>query len=173
MEIVNDSNKLCLPENLRLLRKRFNWSQDELAEKIGLNRGNIASYENGTAEPKICNLVKFARLFSLSVYDLTHGNLKEEDSYRNATHRHTNGAPVMLTQSFEQLTKDAADFQDALKGLHCLVRLKINGNGELSSEVQFLKEQFEQLHGVAQHLLTNHLDLIALVKTRCKGNASE
>ena len=50
--------------NIRYLRKKMNLSQEELANAIGLNRGNIASYESGTAEPKIANLVKMSKLFS-------------------------------------------------------------------------------------------------------------
>ena len=63
MNLVNTSTPNLLPRNIKSLRRKLRFSQEELAQKLGLNRGNIASYENGSAEPKICNLLKFASLF--------------------------------------------------------------------------------------------------------------
>jgi transcriptional regulator with XRE-family HTH domain len=77
METVNGNlNSNFLPQNLRNLRKRMNLSQEQFAKRIGLNRGNIASYEKGTAEPKICNLLKMANLFGVSILDLTARDLR-------------------------------------------------------------------------------------------------
>ena len=64
--------------NIRYLRKKMNLSQEELANAIGLNRGNIASYESGTAEPKIANLVKMSKLFSVPLADLTETKICEK-----------------------------------------------------------------------------------------------
>ena len=52
-----------IASNLKVLRKSTGWSQTELAECVGLNRGNIASYESGCAEPSINgggNLIRVA-----------------------------------------------------------------------------------------------------------------
>lgn len=57
------TNATFLALNLRLLRKKFQWSQEEFANRVGLNRGNIASYENGATEPKIYSLLKMSELF--------------------------------------------------------------------------------------------------------------
>ena len=68
-----------LKSNIRFLRRKMNLSQEELATMIGLNRGNIASYESGTAEPRIANLVKMSKLFSVpflsNIYTKIHPNI--------------------------------------------------------------------------------------------------
>lgn len=156
-----------LAENLRTLRRRLKWSQEELAEKIGLNRGNIASYENGTAEPKICNLVKFAHLFNISVFDLTHADLKNDDAYSAATLRHQNGFLYTGIPSIDHFVKEAEDYEQAIKGLHCLFRLKTKNMEDLAESLHFAKDQFEQLFGVTEQLLNAHLELIAVVKEKC------
>lgn len=161
------TSEIYLPDNLRQLRKRMNWSQEEMADKIGLNRGNIASYENGTAEPKICNLIKLANLFGVSAYDLIHHPIKDEDSYQVAVQRHQNGKSAIDPSNFERFVKEAEDIQSVVKGLHCLFRLKTNNGSELPDEIQFMKDHFEQLHSVTQHLLSSHLDLIAFIKSKC------
>ena len=85
MEALNGIVSSMLPQNIRYLRKRQELSQEELATQVGLNRGNIASYENGTAEPKICNLLKIAHLFGISIADLTQKELIREEEYDNAS----------------------------------------------------------------------------------------
>ena len=159
-----DPSNFNLPDNLRALRKRMKWSQEELAERLGLNRGNIASYESGTAEPKICNLVKFARLFNLSIFDLTHSDLKEEAAFIQATQRQSNGTGLPV---IEQYADEAKEFESAIKGLECIFKMKIRNEGELPENMQFFKNQFEQLNNVARQLLSSHVELIATVKSHC------
>ncbi|MBI5916804.1 MAG: helix-turn-helix transcriptional regulator [Bacteroidetes bacterium] len=167
MDFLNNDSGFCLAENLRSLRRRMKWSQEELADRIGLNRGNIASYENGTAEPKICNLVKFAHLFNISIFDLTHSNLNLETSYNQATQHHQNGLPPSSMDALGHFEREAEDYQQAIRGLQCLFRLKAKNSTELPEDVQHLKEQFEQLYGVSDQLLKSHLELIAIIKEKC------
>lgn len=171
MDFIKNDSGFCLAENLRSLRKRMKWSQEELADKVGLNRGNIASYENGSAEPKICNLVKIAHLFNIPVFDLTHSSLKEEGSIEQATRKHQNGFAQQSLASIGHYLKEAEDFQQAIKGLHCLFRLKTKNTTELPSEAVFLKEQFEQLYGLSEQLMASHIELLALVKQKCPQQA--
>ncbi len=163
-EFNYDASNFNLAENLRSLRKRMKWSQEELAEKLGLNRGNIASYESGTAEPKICNLVKVARLFNISIFDLTHSDLKEESNYIKATQRHSNenGLPAI-----DQYAEEAKEFESAIKGLECIFKMKTRNTPELPEDVQFFKNQFEQLNNVARLILNSHVELIATIKAQC------
>lgn len=68
--------------NLKFLRKQTGLSQEQFAMQLDLNRGNIASYEKGTAEPSIDKLIKFADFFGINVTtfiqeDLTKHSLVE------------------------------------------------------------------------------------------------
>lgn len=164
IDLNNDPSNFNLPHNLRALRKRMKWSQEELAEKLGLNRGNIASYESGTAEPKICNLVKFAQLFNISIFDLTHNDLNEDQTYLQATQRQSNGNAQHVIL---QYAEEAKEFESAIKGLECIFKMKTRSIGELPDDLQFFKNQFEQLNNVARHLLNSHFELIGLVKSHC------
>ena len=168
-----NSSVFNLSVNLRALRKRMNWSQEELAEKMGLNRGNIASYESGSAEPKICNLVKFANLFRVSIFDLTHNNLNEEDTYLQATQRHLNGNSDPSFPAIDQYTAEAKEFETAIKGMGCMFNMKLREFGDLPEELAFLKLHFEQLQAVAHHLLRSHAELISTVKSKCKEHRAK
>lgn len=169
MDFLSNNLGFCLAENLRSLRKRMKLSQEELADRIGLNRGNIASYENGTAEPKICNLVKLSHLFKISVFDLTHNNLRDDAAYVQASQRHQSGPDAYLP-ALLHFQKEAADFEQAIKGLQCLFRLKAKNLEGLPPDVFIIKEQFEQLFGVTEQLLQSHLELLANIKEKCTGH---
>ena len=164
MDFNIDPSSFKLAENLRALRKRMKWSQEELAEKLGLNRGNIASYESGTAEPKICNLVKFAQLFSISIFDLTHSDLSAETNYIRATQRQSNGNGLPV---IDQYADEAKEFESAIKGLSCIFKMKVRDVGELPEDMKFLQNQYEQLNNVSQHLLKSYFGLIATIKSCC------
>ncbi len=167
MDFVKKDSGFCFAENLRSLRKHKKWSQEELADKVGLNRGNIASYENGTAEPKICNLVKIAHLFNIPVFSLTHSSLKEEGAIELAINNQENGFSRPGPDMLGHFLKEAEDFQQAIKGLHCLFRLKTKNVTELPDEALFLKEQFEQLYSLSEQLMSSHIELLAVVKEKC------
>ena len=54
-------------KNLKLLRNRKDWSQEDLAKLLGIPRSSYSGYENGVAEPSIDLLLKLARIFQLSL----------------------------------------------------------------------------------------------------------
>ncbi|MEO0473100.1 MAG: helix-turn-helix domain-containing protein [Bacteroidota bacterium] len=70
---------MYISQNLRFLRKAAGLSQAALAERIGLNRGNIASYEKGAAEPSINNLLRISRFFNVDLVDMLDRDLSESD----------------------------------------------------------------------------------------------
>jgi transcriptional regulator with XRE-family HTH domain len=62
-------------ENLKLLRKRKQFSQEEIANELGLTRSSYSGYENGVAEPNLVNLIKFSEYFNISLDKLIKRNL--------------------------------------------------------------------------------------------------
>ncbi len=53
--------------NIKFLRKASHLTQEQLAEKIGIKRSLLGAYEEGRADPRLNNLVIFAKLFNVSV----------------------------------------------------------------------------------------------------------
>lgn len=70
---------MYLSQNLKHLRKtRAKLSQAGLAEKLGISRAALSSYEEGRAEPKLRNLNVIANFFSVSVDQLMNVPLAEK-----------------------------------------------------------------------------------------------
>lgn len=56
-----------LGEKIKKLRFERKWSQDKLAEKIGVGRQYISKYETGKIMPNADNLQRLAEIFGVSV----------------------------------------------------------------------------------------------------------
>ena len=69
-------------ERLKNLRKQANFTQVEVAEKLGVSQPAYASWERGVKKPTQENLVKIAQVLNVSVDYLVGNsdeNLKEEE----------------------------------------------------------------------------------------------
>ena len=64
-------------ERLKELRKKANFTQVEVAEKLGISQPAYASWERGVKKPTHENLVKIAQVLNVSV-DYLVGNSEEK-----------------------------------------------------------------------------------------------
>lgn len=155
---------MYLNRNIRALRKRLNLSQEELALRIGLNRGNIASYENGTAEPKICNLLKLSHIFGVSVIDLANKDLSSEsiESHIPETNP-TTESPLHDPNELLQLRDRANEISQVIHSLYTCFQFKLKSMTECAPEIQALQVHFEQMKEVSQSLINDHLALLDML----------
>jgi len=59
-----------LKNKLRELRSERNWSQGELAERLGVSRQTINAIETGKYDPSLPLAFALARLFKLKIEDV-------------------------------------------------------------------------------------------------------
>lgn len=72
--------------NIKILRKKQGFTQENFAKKIGVSRAVVGSYEEGRAVPKLQVLQEIAKLFSISVDDLLgHDFTKNPSNAKNNT----------------------------------------------------------------------------------------
>ncbi len=64
---------IAFSEQLRRLRKQKDLTQQELGDKVGTKRQNIANWEIGKSEPSLGDLVALANYFGVSVDSLVRG----------------------------------------------------------------------------------------------------
>lgn len=64
--------KSNLAENLTALRQRNKFSQEDVAERIGVSRQAVAKWEAGQSVPDILNCDALAKLYDVELDDLLH-----------------------------------------------------------------------------------------------------
>ena len=68
-----------LAEKIYQLRKAKNWSQEDLAAKIGVSRQSVSKWERGEALPDLERMISLSDIFGVSIDDLIRSNKITED----------------------------------------------------------------------------------------------
>lgn len=59
--------RMKLQEKLQILRKRNGYSQEQLADKLGIARQTVGKWENGQAVPELSGLIKLSELYGVTI----------------------------------------------------------------------------------------------------------
>lgn len=98
---------MIFADKLITLRKKAGWSQEELAEKLGVTRQSVSKWEGAQSVPDIDKILQLARLFGVTTDYL----LKEEQGEPEYTAEDDTPAlhRVTLTQAGDYLKKAHAN----------------------------------------------------------------
>lgn len=167
-------------ENLKFLRRQAGLSQEELATKLGLNRGNIASYEKGTAEPSLENVLKIVKFFNIELTDLVEKDLANSAAIHAELEKAGYDEPektILQKQATAHLRAELADnrerlerfvhqsdeMQKILDGFRQFHKFKMKRAGEISRDVQNIADDYEKLLEVMDALLQSHQELLQIL----------
>lgn len=70
---------MILAEKIIALRKRMNWSQEELAEKLDISRQAVSKWEVGATIPDLDKILKMSELFGVSTDYLLKDEMEETE----------------------------------------------------------------------------------------------
>jgi len=146
---------IFLSKNLKYLRSLNKLSQEEFGKSIGLNRGNIASYEKGTAEPKMENLLKIAIFFNIDVKKLISTDLELTD--------HIGDEAYEGNELFMQLKNKAETYKTIIEGFKAYRLLKVENN---KFEEEISPEDYSRMLEVTESLLEHHLEVLEIIKNQ-------
>ena len=72
---------MILADKLTALRKKAGWSQEELAEQLGVTRQSVSKWEGAQSVPDMDKVVQMSRLFGVTTDFLLKDELSEEEDY--------------------------------------------------------------------------------------------
>ena len=86
-----------LGERIRILRKKNNLSQEQLAEKLNVSRQAISKWESNTAYPDISNLILLRDIFGVTLdYLVIDNNTIENQDINEDYEEEDNESNLML-----------------------------------------------------------------------------
>lgn len=169
MDVSKLTIKTKLASNIRHLRKELAISQEDLARQLGgLNRGNIASYEKGTAEPKICNLLNLANFYKVSVIDLATSNLQCPVALGAARNNYQYELKEEDKAVLEKFNEQAAELKKVMESVQVCHDFKLKSMENVPPGLQCVVSNFNQLCDAGGMLMKAHNELLEFVKTRMK-----
>ena len=108
------------------LRKRNGYSQEELAEKLGVSRQSVSKWESNNTYPETDKIIQIANLFDCSMDDLINDKVTDiELSLR----KNKNTIHVVWDSLLEFITKTVNMFSKMrfIDGLKCIIEMIIIG----------------------------------------------
>lgn len=72
---------MILADKITALRKKAGWSQEELAEQLGVTRQSVSKWEGAQSVPDMDKVVQMSRLFGVKTDFLLKDELSEEEDY--------------------------------------------------------------------------------------------
>ena len=81
---------MILAEKIMMLRKKSGWSQEDLADQLGISRQSVSKWESGASIPDLDKIVKMSGLFGVSTDYLL------KDELETITFSETADEPEML-----------------------------------------------------------------------------
>ena len=140
----------AIPATLQAIRSRLDFTQEQLAERLGVSFATVNRWEGGVAKPQRAARTAIAALASEAGIDATEPSVNDTESAASVTRRRTRRQPASVpsTKSMEQMlwdaacsirgARDAAKFKDYLLPLLFLKRL----SDVFDDEIDRLAEEF-------------------------------
>ena len=94
-------SKIDVAENLKILRKKHGYTQQELANILKVAKTTVSTWERGAAKPRMDVASKLASLYGISVSQLIgESNLVEDETHANK--KSTEKEPVDLDKALSE-----------------------------------------------------------------------
>ena len=72
--VVAIYNPVMISDNIAHLRKKHRWTQEVLANMVGVSRQTIAKWESSGGNPDISSCSRLAQVFDVAIDDLVNGD---------------------------------------------------------------------------------------------------
>ncbi len=167
-KLTVESKLSKLATNIRHLRKQLSISQEDLAKRLNLNRGNIASYEKGTAEPKICNLLNLSNFYKVSVIALTTSDLRCPITLGSARNNYQYELKEEDKAVLENFYEHAAELKKVMESVQVCHDFRLKSMENVPPGLQCVVSNYNQMRDAGEMLMNAHNDLLEFVKTRMK-----
>lgn len=164
-------------KNLKYLRREKGLSQEQMAGLVGLNRGNIASYEKQSAEPSMLNLTKIGNFFNVELNDIIEKDLSLKDDiiYKlddTDLAGSVDDKPVkeLFIESLEDNQKKIEKFRERsdemariLDGFKQFHKFRMENSAKLSDDVKKMALDYEKLLEVLEEVLSTNKHMMELL----------
>ncbi len=156
-----------LAKNIRFLRKKNRWSQEELAQKLNIKRSSIAAYESKNVEPRLKTILELGKTFNVDIVDLIQKNIEEQSEaikpFKDGKAELVENQPIKIDfknkgaiQEFINTTMSTRKMLDGLKVFYKFKMERNSNNDQLTAHTSDINSFIL----LVEHLLTNNEALV-------------
>ena len=140
-----------LAENIRSFRKGMGFTQEQLAERLGITLAAVSKWERGTSEPDLAYIMDLAEIYHVSVDALIGFSMHSGDADAEAER--------LEGMTGEDISRIISEYETALKKFPNHFRIVL-GAGESYAQAGIMYRQDDKLKR-ALELLPHALDLFS------------
>ncbi len=112
---------MILADKITALRKKAGWSQEELAEQLGVTRQSVSKWEGAQSVPDMDKVVQMSRLFSVTTDFLLKDELSEEEPAPEGGVNHSAMQALLEEEDYTRENKAKSPVIGAVSGIYWLL----------------------------------------------------
>lgn len=112
---------MILADKITALRKKAGWSQEELAEQLGVTRQSVSKSEGAQSVPDMDKVVQMSRLFGVTTDFLPKDELSEEEPAPEGCVNHSAMQALLEEEDYTRENKAKSPVVGAVSGIYWLL----------------------------------------------------
>lgn len=112
---------MILADKITALRKKASWSQEELAEQLGVTRQSVSKREGAQSVPDMDKVVQMSRLFGVTTDFLLKDELSEEEPAPEGGVNHSAMQALLEEEDYTRENKAKSPVIGAVSGIYWLL----------------------------------------------------
>lgn len=112
---------MILADKITALRKKAGWSQEELAEQLGVTRQSVSKSEGAQSVPDMDKVVQMSRLFGVTTDFLPKDELSEEEPAPEGGVNHSAMQALLEEEDYTRENKAKSPVIGAVSGIYWLL----------------------------------------------------
>jgi len=112
---------MILADKITALRKKAGWSQEELAEQLGVTRQSVSKWEGAQSVPDMDKVVQMSRLFGVTTDFLLKDELSEEEPASEGCVNHSAMQALLEEEDYTRENKAKSPIIGAVSGIYWLL----------------------------------------------------
>lgn len=112
---------MILADKITALRKKASWSQEELAEQLGVTRQSVSKWEGAQSVPDMDKVVQMSRLFGVTTDFLLKDELSEEEPAPEGCVNHSAMQALLEEEDYTRENKAKSPVIGAVSGIYWLL----------------------------------------------------
>ena len=112
---------MILADKIILLRKKAGWSQEELANQLGVTRQSVSKWEGAQSVPDMDKVMQMSRLFGVTTDFLLKDELSEEEPAPEGCVNHSAMQALLEEEDYTRENKAKSPVIGAVSGIYWLL----------------------------------------------------
>ena len=145
---------MILADKITALRKKAGWSQEELAEQLGVTRQSVSKWEGAQSVPDMDKVVQMSRLFGVTTDFLLKDELSEEDKLTVSRARKIQrflSQPFSVAEQFTGTPGKYVPLKETVRGFREILEGKYDDVPEnlflMAGSIDEVAERYEAQYG--------------------------